>query len=72
MARELEGYRDQLESVIAAFPDKECLNVIEVARYTGISRKVVAKKFPFVGKNLGRYITRTSLARTLVDINAKK
>lgn len=71
MARELEGYRDQLESVIAAFPDKKCLNVIEVARYTGISRKVVAKKFPFVGKNLGRYITRTSLARTLVDINAK-
>lgn len=69
---ELDGYRDQLESVIAAFPDKECLNVTEVAQYTGISRKVVAKRFPFVGENLGRYITRTSLARALVDTRARR
>ena len=72
MAKELPGYRDQLESVIAAFPDKECLNVLEVAGYTGISRKTVARIFPFVGHGLGRCITRTSLARTLVDVNAKK
>lgn len=69
---ELEGYRDQLESVIAAFPDKECLNVCEVAQYTGISRKVVAKRFPFVGRNLGKYIPRTSLARALVSTNQRK
>ena len=66
MAREKDGYRDQLESIISAFPDKECLNVSEVAAYTGISRKVCAKKFPFVGENLGRYITRTQLARALI------
>lgn len=72
MAKELPGYRDQLESVIAAFPDKECLNVLEVAGYTGINRKTAARIFPFVGRGLGRYITRTSLARTLVDVNAKK
>ena len=72
MARELPGYRDQLESVIAAFPDKECLTVRDTARYTGFTEKTAATKFPFVGHGLGRYITRTSLARTLVDVNAKK
>ena len=71
MPMELPGYRDQLESIIAAFPGKECLNVTEVARYTGMGRKAVAKRFPFVGKNLGRYITRTSLARALVDAGRK-
>lgn len=72
MPKELPGYRDQLESIIAAFPDKECLNVLEVSSYTGISRKTAARIFPFVGTGLGRYITRTSLARTLVDTNSKK
>lgn len=71
MARELPGYRDQLESVIAAFPDKECLNVLEVSQYTGISRKTTARVFPFVGHGLGRFITRTALARALVDTNAR-
>ena len=72
MSKELPGYRDQLESVIAAFPDKERLNVLEVSAYTGIGRKTAARIFPFVGHGLGRYITRTSLARALVDVNAKK
>lgn len=71
MARELPGYRDQLESVIAAFPDKECLNVLEVSQYTGIGRKTAARVFPFVGHGLGRFITRTALARALVDTNAR-
>lgn len=71
MARELPAYRDQLESVIAAFPDKECLNVLEVSQYTGIGRKTAARVFPFVGHGLGRFITRTALARALVDTNAR-
>lgn len=71
MARELPGYRDQLESVIAAFPDKECLNVLEVSQYTGIGRKTAARVFPFVGHGLGRFITRTALARALVDTNVR-
>ena len=66
MAREKDGYRDQLESIIAAFPDKELLNVSEVSAYTGRSRKYCAKRFPFVDNNLGRFITRTQLARVLV------
>lgn len=72
MPRELPGFRDQLESIIAAFPDKECLNVTEVSQYTGIGRKAVARRFPFVGENLGRYITRTSLARALVSVESGK
>jgi len=72
MPRELPGYREQLESIIDAFPDRECLNVLQVSSYTGIGRKTAARIFPFVGEGLGRYITRTSLARALVDTNAKK
>ena len=72
MARELPGYRDQLESIIAAFPGKECLTVRDAANYTGFTEKTTAKQFPFVGNGLGRYITRTSLARALVDTGAKK
>lgn len=72
MPRELPGYREQLESIIAAFPDRECLNVLQVSSYTGIGRKTAARIFPFVGDGLGRYITRTSLARALVDTGAKK
>lgn len=72
MPRELPGYRDQLESVIAAFPDKECLNVLEVSAYTGIGRKTAARIFPFVGHGVGRYITRTALARALVNADTRK
>lgn len=71
MPRELPGYRDQLESVLAAFPDRECLNVQDVATYTGIGRKTAARIFPFVGHGVGRYITRTSLARALVDTDRR-
>ncbi len=71
MPRELPGYRDQLESVLAAFPDRECLNVQDVAAYTGIGRKTAARIFPFVGHGVGRYITRTSLARALVDTDRR-
>ena len=47
MPRELPGYREQLESIIAAFPDRECLNVLQVSSYTGIGRKTAARIFPF-------------------------
>lgn len=69
MAREKPAFRDQLESIIAAYPDHECLNVREVARYCGIAEKTAAKRFAFVGHGLGRFITRTSLARALVTGN---
>ena len=43
MARESRGYRDQLESIIAAFPNGERLTVADVAHYTGWSRRVVSR-----------------------------
>lgn len=66
MPREKPAYRDQLESIITAYPGKECLKVRDVAHFTGFTEKTAAKKFPFVGQGNGRYITRTSLARELV------
>lgn len=64
--REKDGFRDQLESIIKAFPDKECLTVSDVARYTGYSRNTVSKKYPFVEQGGSKSITRTILARCLV------
>lgn len=65
MAREKEGFRDQLESVIAFFPDKEMLTQLEVARYIGRGRQYVAKHIPFTRSSGGTFITRTQLARFL-------
>ena len=65
MPREKDGFRDQLESIRAAYPQKECLTVCEVAQYTGIDRRRVPDKFTFIGKGKGSYITRTQLARQL-------
>lgn len=67
MPREKDGFRDQLESIIKAFPDKECLSVTDVSNYTGLSRSTVMKRFPFaVSGGGGKRITRTMLARCLV------
>lgn len=66
MPREKDGFRDQLESIIKAFPDRECLTVTDVSQYTGLSRCTVAKRFPFVGNGKGKSITRTMLAKSLV------
>lgn len=66
MPREPEGYRDQLESLIRAFPDRECLRICDVASYCGITPKTAAKRYPFIGHGPGRYITRSRLARLLV------
>ena len=63
MAREAPGYRDQLESIITAFPKGERL--ADVAHYTGWSRRVVSRIFPFKELDGIKFITRTTLARLL-------
>lgn len=45
MALEHPAYRDNLERVCNAFPDKEMLTVSEVSRFTGLDRKTVRKRF---------------------------
>ena len=66
MPREREGFRDQLESIIAAHPQGEKMAPGEVAEYLGSTRQWVTRNFPFLGKGRGKYITRTTLARELV------
>jgi hypothetical protein len=55
------GYRDNLERLNVVFPDKEILKISDVARFSGLSRQTVAKKFPFKGS----YISKATLAREL-------
>ncbi|MEG1075005.1 MAG: hypothetical protein RSF84_07680 [Ruthenibacterium sp.] len=65
--REKDGYRLQLESIIAAFPQREVLSVSDVARYTGFNRDTVSRNFALTKspKSGKPYITRTQLARQL-------
>lgn len=71
MARESPGYRDQLESIITAFPKGERLTVADVAHYTGWSRRVVSRIFPFKELDGIKFITRTTLARLWTSIRWK-
>ena len=66
MPRERKGFRDQLESIIAAHPQGEQMSVKEVAKYCGRDERTVAKQFSFVGKGRMAFITRTPLAREMV------
>lgn len=61
MSREKELFRDNLERLDVAFPNKEMLSQIEVANYCGMTSHTVTKHFHF--KN--HYISKTVLAREL-------
>ena len=65
MPREREGFRDQLESIIAFHPAGELMTPQSVADYTGFERYVVTRRFPFIGSRGGKRISRTMLAREL-------
>ena len=65
--REKEGFRENLERINAAFPDKEMLNVSEVSRYIGLDRGKVGadwhEHFCRVGRS--KYMSKVTLARLL-------
>lgn len=61
MPREKEAYRDNLERLNEAFPDKELLRIKDVAEFCGICTKHAAARFPFKD----RYISKAVLARAL-------
>ena len=61
MPMEHPAYRDNLERIFNAFPEKEMLNVSDVKRFTGLDRENVKKLFHF--KN--GYISVASLARQM-------
>ena len=58
MAREKESFRDNLERINNAYPDKEILSKSDVVRYTGLNWRTVEKLYTFK-KN---YISKVKLA----------
>ena len=59
--REKEGYRDNIERIKAIFPNKELLNISEVAHFCGVDKRTTKALFPF--KN--NFISVATLAREL-------
>ena len=62
MPREKEGYRDNLERLNRAIPERECLRKADVKRFTGWDYKTMAKRLRF---NAFGEITKADLARQL-------
>ena len=61
MSREKELFKDNLERLDAAFPNKELLTQKDVSKYTGIGEWTVPKHFSFRKHR----ISKTVLAREL-------
>ena len=62
MTKNEQAYRDNLELIMKAYPEKMVLTVTEVSRYTGKDRKW-CRKYLGVGGKSGTSIT--GLARAL-------
>ena len=62
MPKEKESYRDNLERIDAAFPDKEMLTITDVSVYIGMCRRVTKKMFSF---NRFNFISKATLAREM-------
>lgn len=61
MSREKESYKDNLERIKQAFPDREVLTIAEVARWMKRDPRTVKRELPFTA--LG--ISVATLARQL-------
>ena len=64
MAREMEGYRDQLEDILTFFDGRRLLTVTDVAKYLGRERRCVQARFG-IGPD---GITAVGLARKLTAL----
>ena len=64
MPLEKPAYRDNLERLNEAFPDRECLKLKEVARFLGRDEKTVKRHLGSLFKK-GIGVTKASLAREL-------
>ena len=65
MPREAEGFRDELEQILAFFGNKRVLKATEVARYTGKSDDWCRAKF---GITRNHPISAVQLARALTKM----
>lgn len=59
---EKAGFRDNLEAIRAAVPERECLTKADISRITGWSYRTVVKRIKF---NRFGELTRVELARQL-------
>ena len=64
MARERDSYRDILEDIYRRCGEKALLSRTEVAKYLGIDRRTVAKRFDIGADG----ITAPALARKLARL----
>lgn len=64
MAREKEGYREQLELLISHFGDVGIVHTPEVAQYTGMSKRWVYERLGV--RRVG--VTLPVLARRLLEL----
>ena len=62
MGREKESYRDNLELLIQAFPDKNIVCCADIVRWSGRNKRLV-KKLYFTDK---QYITVAELERKMI------
>jgi predicted transcriptional regulator len=63
VSKECAGYRDLLEDILTYFNQRRLLSVSDVAKYLGISRERVRRKYGISGEN---GIMATELARMLL------
>lgn len=63
MAREKDGYRDNLERLNERFPDRELLTIADVMDFCGISRNTARKWFKF--NPTTKRISKADLARAV-------
>jgi hypothetical protein len=61
MSREKEAYRNNLERLCEAFPNKEMLTQKDVAKFTGLDYRTVKRIFPFRES----FISKATLARCM-------
>ena len=67
MAREKEGYREQLDRLDAAFPDREIIRRNELAQFLGISYDTVQRQFKEEYNKRMKGYTKVMVARALVE-----
>ena len=58
--REKRDFRDNLERLDNAFPDKELLTQTECAKYLGVSNKTVKRRY-----GIGRDVTKVAFAKAI-------
>jgi hypothetical protein len=63
MAREKEGFRDNMERLNEKYPDHELLTVAEVMEFCGVSRNTVKRWFKF--NPVTKRISKADLARAV-------